>query len=262
MSASLPRGILTVSIDLELDRAALGLVEQRAVDETTGRLLDLLAKLRIAATWSVSDPANSGAAERVLSRRCGHEIAIAGDSSWVGREAGRGHFGRELSRRTVQGRRAGLAVSTLVVSTADLEEHCDLAAKQGITAVRHVPVSDAERSRRLQPRTLRFGLWSFPVSYSLPCASRWLPGGGGSRAARKTIDRAIAHRGLVQLAIDAHALTVRGPAALRVVERVLQHAQTRRHQATLDVVTLAAAATRLTGQCQSKPSRSILRPAA
>jgi hypothetical protein len=263
MSVCLPRGVLTLSIDLEVAAAHLGLAERRSLETVTARLLELVGKYELPATWAVADPAVSAATERIVSLRAGHEIAISGDATWVGREAGRSRFGRELARRTAHARASGLAISTLILKTSDLEDHSDLAIKQGITAVRH-PETDraAHNPRRLQPQTLRFGLWSFPVSLVLPHTSRWLPGGGGVRTARALIDQAICDRGLVQLAIDAPQLALRGFAAECALQRVLQHAERRRRQGILDVVTLGNMANKLSSQTQSQPSHSILRPAA
>lgn len=259
MNARLPKGILTISIDLEVDAAQPGRAAQRSLEELTFWLLEVLNRHAMPATWAVTDPAASAASERIMSLGAGHEIAILGDPSWVGREAGRSRFGRELARRTERGRGAGPAVSTLVLRSAELGDYSDLAIKQGLTAVRHAP---GPGSAGRQPQTLRFGLWSFPVSLTLPGANRWLPGGGGLRAARVGIDRAIAARGLFQLAIDATQLVARGNSAQRLVERVLEHAERRRQQCVLDVASLRGAADTLSGQHQSRPSRSILRPAA
>jgi len=154
-------------------------------------------------------------------------------------------------------------VRTLVLRSALPADHCDLAIKEGIVAVRHQPEADSTRGpRRNQPQTLRFGLWSFPAAITLPGTSRWFPGGGGLRAARFAIDLAVSDCGLVQLAIDAPGLVARGLSAERIVERVLDHAARRRRHGLLDVVTLGAMARRLSRENQGSPSHSILRPAA
>jgi hypothetical protein len=263
MSTRLTRGTLTLSVDLEHDVAHAGLGPQRALDALTGRLLDLLARYEMPATWAVADPAASAARGRIVAAGRGHEVAILGDSSWVGRAAGRGRFARELERRTARSREAGLPIQTLVLRTVLPIDHCDLAIKEGIIAARHLSAAHmASCSRRLQPQTLRFGLWGFPVSVALPGTSRWWPGGGGARAARLAIDLAVGEPGLAQLVVDAPQLAARGPSALRVLERVLQHAERRRRHGLLDVATLGATASRLVRENHGQPSRSILRPAA
>ncbi len=261
MSASTSRGILSLSIDLEPEVTQLGLLQQRALDQTTLRLLDMLDEYEIPATWAVSDPAVSAATERIRSGHRGHEIAILGDSTWVGHAAGRSRFGRELARRVAHGRAAGLKLTSLVLRTAALDDHVDLAIKQGITAVRQTVATKGKSADEATPKPLRFGLWSFAASLELPATSRWLPGGGGVRAARLGIDQAIARGGFYQITIDAPALASRGHAAESVVRRVLDHADQRRRQGVLEVATLGAVANQLASRHRGTPSRSILRVA-
>jgi hypothetical protein len=254
---------VTISIDLEGDPARAAHLPRHALEIITDRLLVLLAQLQMPATWAVADPAVSAARGRIAAARGGHELAILGDASWVGREAGRSRFARELARRTAGARDAGVPIATLAVKSLLPLDHCDLAIKEGITAVRHTSESPQSRAPgRLQARTLRFGLWAFPVSILLPGTSRWLPGGGGARAARLLIDDAVGAQGIVQLAIDAPRLAARGSAAARVLARVLDHVQRRRRHGLLEIVTLGAIARQLAGEHRGAPSRSILRPAA
>ena len=262
MSVCLAHGMLTISVDLEPDMTRLGVNQQRALEETTTQLLVLMEKHGLPATWGVADPAVSAATERIRERRASHEIAILGDATWVGRVAGRGRFGRELTRRVAHARGAGIPLTTLVLRTVTLEEHCDLVIKQGIVAVRQpAPHEPVDASQHLVPQTLRYGLWSFAVSQRLPGGGRWLPGGGGLRRARLGIDRTIAARGLFHLMIDAPALADRGHSALGVLDRVLEHAAGRRHLGVLDIATLGAAVGKLAAQYRGTPSRSILRVA-
>jgi len=257
MSANPSRALLTISIDLETGSSPIG--AHSSLNEITIHLLDILSKHQLPATWATGLPATSTSAQ-VVSRFAGHEIALQGDASWVGRAAGRQRFGRELAIRTERARSAGLSLSTLVLDGPELDDQCDLAIKHGVTAVRHATLA-GKSPRRWRASTLRFGLWSFPVSCSLPGSSRWLPGGGGARSARKQLDSAIAERGLFQLAIDASRLESRGAPALRVLQRVLQHIAIRREQGSLEVTTIQAAAGQLSGQLQGRPSQSILRAA-
>lgn len=263
MSTCLPRATMTLSVDLEFDVAHRGLASQWELDELTPRLLDLFGQFEVPATWAVADPAVSAARERIVAARGGHELAILGDASWVGRAAGRGRFARELERRTARARAEGLPIETLVLKAVLPVDHCDLAIKEGIIAARHLSASHLRNSpRRLQPRTLRFGLWGFPVSITLPGTRRWWPGGGGTRAARFAIDEAVSGQGLVHLVVDAPELAARGGSAWRVLERVVEHVARRRRHGLLDVATLGTTARRLAGENRGQPSRSILRPAA
>ncbi len=261
MNTRLSRAVVAISIDLEVAGTQQERVTPRAVEEVAFWLLDVLNQCELPATWAVADPANSPIGERILSLGSRNELAILGEAAWVGREAGRGRFGREMARRIVQNHSAA-PISTLVLRSGELGELSDLAIKHGITAVRPAASSTANRPARWQPQTLRYGLWSFPTSHALPGLSHWLPGGGGLRAVRAGIDRAIEARGLFHLTIDAPQLVLRGASAQRVVERVLQYAQRWSRQDELDAANLRMVAERLSNQQQSQPRHSILRPAA
>jgi hypothetical protein len=261
MSTALPRGTLTISIDLE-PATAREISAQGALDQVASRLLALFSRHEMAATWCVADPAVSAARGRIATF-AEHELAILGDAAWVGREAGRGRFAHELNRRVSRARGAGLPIETLALRTPLPIDHCDLVVKEGIIAARLASTPDlADSPRRHQGQTLRFGLWGFPVGIALPGTSRWLPGGGGTRRARFAIDEAISQRGLVHLAVDAAALAARGMSAERVLERVVDHVVRRRLHGLLTVATLGALARELSQAHCGQPSRSILRPAA
>jgi hypothetical protein len=262
MNILLTSGVLAVSIDLELD------VERRSGDqqqslETAGRqLVDLLGKYRMPATWAVADPALSAATERILTSSTAHEIAILGDRTWVGREADRPRFARELTRRATRGRTAGLAISTLLLRGTELVDHLDLVVKQGITVVAR---SEAPQSGRLrQPRqevvSLRFGLWQLPTQLSLPARRDWRIWQSPAGRAKAMLADAVAQRAVVHLSISGLAAANRS--VLVQLERVLIEAAAWRETGQLAIETFAATARRLAGPRQAKSARSILQPAA
>jgi hypothetical protein len=258
MSSHSAHGTLTLSVDLEHDHIDVTLNQQRALDEVSGELFNLFRRHQVPATWAVADPAVS--LQRSRLEVSSGELALLGDSTWVGREAGRARFARELSRRVAHARSEGLQIATLVLRTPLPVEHCDLVIKEGIRAVRQ-PVQSARGVRSVQ--SVRFGLWGFAVSIALPGTSRWLPGGGGTRAARYEIDRAATEGAQVHLAIDAARLAEGGTSGLRIVQRVVEHALRRRDGGILRIVTISDVANTLGQDNRSQqPSRSILRPAA
>ncbi len=255
MGARLTKAVMTLC--LAWPRREAG---GRTSSATVDRVLELLARYQLPATWALPEPAGSAAGGVVL-RRGGHEVALLGESVWASRHSARLQFGRELAQRTAAAQNQGLAISTLVLDGETPDGHGDLAVRHGITAIVH-PARAAAPRTSTHPRTLRFGLWSFPVSHELPGNSRWLPGGGGARAARSLIERAIAGHGLAPLLLDMPRLEQRGHSAERVLDAVLTHARWRQQQGTLEVMTIAAAAAALAQQRQSVPSQSILRSAA
>ncbi len=262
MSIALPNGILAISIDLELDPQHCRPHQQRSLDRVATQLLDLLAKYRLPATWSVADPAISAATEKLVAAGAGHEIAVLGDQAWVGSNAGRLRFGRELQRRVVRGREIGLPVTTLALRNVNLDAHLDLVVKNGLTAVRG-PESTANRKTEFnQPQSLYSGLWLMWPSLVLPGNSRWLPGGGRIWAAKRGLEQAASCREVFHLLINGLALTERSWMALRGVEQVIRRAAKLRNQGRLEIATLAEAVNHLNSLRQTAPARSILRPAA
>jgi hypothetical protein len=252
-------GVLVISVDLELPLGHCGVVEERLLDETTGKLLALCDKYRMSATWGVADPVHSAATDRVRAASVAHEIAVLGDATWVGSQAGRARFAGELSRRVLKARAAGLPISTLIPAEVVLDDHLDLVVKNGITAVRGV-VDHGGRSRRTaQPHALHFGLWEFPGSLRLPGDSRWLYGGGRGIWARRGLRRAAKGRRVFHLVVDAPRLGSSGTTAVSTLERVLQYADRLRSAERLLVATLAEVSGRLSQTRHTRPSRSILR---
>ena len=262
MSATLAKAVLSISVDLELAFDSTSIGQRSSHQAAADRLLDAFSSYQVPATWAMSDPATSPTVARIVSRREGHEIALLGDPSWVGPSVARAEFERELARRIVVAAGSDVSICTLVVDIEHLGEHCQAAVRQGVVAVRHLAPEADRKRHRLQPGTLHFGLWSFPVRCTLPGSGRLLPGGGGGRAVRAAVDRAIVERGLVPLAIDAGHLASRGYAAYRALERVLAHAERRCRQGVLDISTMQAITAGLSLRYESAPSRSILCPAA
>ena len=84
MSAALNKAVLTISVDLECDVADTRLARQCPPEATADQLLEIFARYELPATWSLGDPTIAGPTERIASHHAGHEIALAGDASWVG----------------------------------------------------------------------------------------------------------------------------------------------------------------------------------
>jgi hypothetical protein len=262
MSIGLPCGILVVSIDLELDAQHCRPQQQRSLDRVATQLLDLLIKFQLPATWAVADPAISAATDKLLAAGAGHEIAVLGDQAWVGSNAGRLRFGRELQRRVTRGRELGLPLTTLALRNASLDAHLDLVVKNGITAVRGAASASQRKTAGDQPQSLYAGLWMMWPSHVLPGNSRWWPGGGRIRAARRGLEQSAARREVFHLMINGLDLTERSWVALRGIEKIVRRADQLRSQGRLEIATLNDAVTRLTNLRQTVPARSILRPAA
>ena len=256
----LDQGTITVSVDLEPAAGQASVEHGRRLDETTDWLITTFGRLGIPATWAVADPAHSAATERLLTAELGHELAVLGDASWAGRQAGRSRFAQELARRVLGSRAAGIEVTSLVPRDVGVGEHVDLLLKHGLTAVRGDVALSLSR-QPLQPHALRFGLWEVPGSVRLPAQQTWLGGAGGGIAIRRAIRHAARQRLTFHLVIDAWRLAAGKDQNRQTVDRTLRLVRQLRERQLLRPETLADLAARLSHVPRSQPARSILRPA-
>jgi hypothetical protein len=259
MGVRLTKAVVTISIDVGQPASDMRVTPSHQHDETCQWLATVLADHRLSVTWCTASPMTANLPKL---QPC-HEVALVISHDGPADSARRSALDRQLARSVSEAAARGAKLTTLVTSTDWLTGHLDLVSRHGITALRHpADLAAAQAPHRLQPSQLRFGIWSFPVICELPGTSRWLPGRGGRRAVRRTLDRAISEQGLMQLSIDVARLAAAGRAARHVVGRVLGDIAQRRRQGQLDVSSIAATAGRLAQQQESRPSRSILRPAA
>ena len=252
--------LLTVSIDLELD------IEQQAqgrdgeLETVTTQLRELLRRADIGATWAVADPALSAATQQILAAGMDHEIAVLGDRSWVGHGAGRARFARELTRRVLSARAAGLPVTTLALRHAELDEHLDLLVKTGISVVRGcTPASGATRPTRSS--WLRHGVWEAAATMSFPTPRRWFRF-VDRWTANRALRSAVRERGSIHLVVDAARLVDSDGAGLRTIEMVLQCASRLRDRGDLHIAPLRDLPSFHQPETTTTRLHSILRPAA
>jgi hypothetical protein len=265
MSIALPSALFAISIDLELDPMRPERDQIRSLDTATQKLMRLLSRHRIPATWAVADPAMSAATDQLLADDLGHEIGVLGDPTWVGKEAGRMRFGRELARRVGHARAAGVPISTLALRGTELVDHLDLVVKQEISVVRsdYRDLSTGWFARPIaqSPAALRFGLWEVPPSMQLPAETGFRPWNSSRRRSRKGIEQAVVDRGIFHLQIDALNFAERGDSAERTLDQILRYATARAAQNAIEIAPLRTVADRLVGE-KIAPARSILNPAA
>jgi hypothetical protein len=236
-------------------------VEQhKALATVASQLIELMDTLRLPATWAVSDPAHSAATSQVLESAVPHELAILGDTTWLGAMAGRTRFARELSRRVAQARSAGLSVHTLVPRVASVERDVDLIVKQQITALAGIDSSTHASRSIAAPRALHYGVWELPITGRLPTKRGWLWSGGWSMWRR--IRGAARDASTFHLMIDAASLCEAGRGAQSTVAWLLRRVANYRDRGLVQIETLHMAAARLADVPAVQPQQSILRRAA
>jgi hypothetical protein len=248
------KATLVVSIDLQCD-SRLDLAARKDLDGAATTLLGLLKDATIHATWGAAFPAHDAWTSALVQRHTGHEIALLGDATWIAPTATRTRFAMELSRRLSAARAAGIKISSLLLTGADLSRDWDIAVKHGLTAIRpaasNVPAGG--------PSSLRYGLWRVPSTVQLTDSTRRFlrP---ASRTIVRAIDAAVFARGLCHLVIDATKLSRARERALRAV---FAHVVRQRIAGRLTVRTLASLVADLTCPRQAQiAARSILRDAA
>jgi len=226
--------------------------------KVTKALIETFNSYRLPATWGVSDPAFSAATALVMRSNVAHEIAILGDSTWVGATAGRTRFARELERRVTKARSVGIEATSLIPRVEAVDEYIDLVVKQEIRGVSGV--EEELRNRQPQsPRALHYGVWELPVAIRLPeqtprFLAKW--------SLKRLMRRAAADGATFHLQIDAPSLAVDANRGLKIVEALAQQIAEWKKRGMLCVETLGAAARRLAVVPTASPQRSILRCAA
>jgi hypothetical protein len=252
--------VLVLSIDWELEIQHSDPSREQCLDTLRAQLLSMLHRYEIPATWAVADPRMSVATESILTAAVGHEIAVLGDRSWIGPGAGRTRLGRELFRRFDAARHAGIPVHTLATRNVATVADTDLLIAHEVRAVRNPPVASASQARRQPAAPLRYGIWQAPPALLIPAPGAWwMP---ASWPLKSEINRTIARRGTLHLAIDAVQLVDQGTSALATLESALKHAAARRETGKLAIRTLGQLAEQALAARGSVPTRSILRAAA
>ena len=86
MAGPLPKiGKVVLSVDIPAESRTRGQVD----DRLAAKLFQMVESRRLAATWVPQDPLNFSLLERLADAPARHDLAIVGDSSWIGAAAGR-----------------------------------------------------------------------------------------------------------------------------------------------------------------------------
>ncbi len=226
----------------------------RAAFDSVANLIRRVRSHQVAATWGVPFGTSLGqVADAIgIGKAVGNELAWSADEAWVGPNVSRGRFAVAMAERFSAALDAGVSMSTLIAGRHGLPTHLDVAAKYGIRAI----VRERKQHRRsVQPRTLRFGVWSVDVSASLSTAGSWWA--TAARRAQREINRAVRTATVCHVHADLSR-----PESVAVLDRVLTHVQRCRMQGRLHVETVGQLAARLSRpRVAARPARSILRAA-
>jgi hypothetical protein len=259
-------GVLLISIDVEAESAGMysdviAAADTAAVLDATRWLLGVLDQCRLPATWFLAGPGASVLRSHIVNAQLRHEIGLLVASSGQ-RQPDRLDFSRNLDRRILAARAAGIEISSMAARGTKSIEHLDLLVKHGIRAVRQCePRGDANSSRRSgwpSVSTLRFGITSLPATLSAPNPARW-PFWATAWDMRRQIASAAERRQYCHLALDIHSL-----AAARARKRLvatLRGAARRFDSPECRIETMSSLAARLLARPIVRGAQSILRAA-
>lgn len=220
-----------------------------ATSESLARKLYRMVDARhLGASWAPQAPQEFCLRDELANSQR-HDLALVGDDTWIG--AGRTLFARELAARVESVRADQIQVSAIALRGVPLDDHLDLLVKHRIGMIRDQNCGNLP----LQPRSVRFGVWSSPVSVVLPQPHDW-SWFGMNRSARQIIRRAAAAKGVAHIAIDAGKID---GATTSEVDLLLAHLQRQRDRGLLQVTSLAGLTASLVRRPTRKKATSILR---
>jgi hypothetical protein len=244
-------GTVVLSIDVPLERSNAG----RVNDTMAKKLFQMVESRHLSASWVPQDPQRFSLRHDLAATTGRHDIALVGDSSWIGKAAGRTRFARELAARIEAVRSADISVGAIALRDAQLDDHLDLLVKHRVGMIR----GQRRDGPSLQPQSVRFGVWYLSISVVLPQPNDW-SWIGKNWTLRQTVRRAIADAGVAHIVIEAARLE-QNTAALGQLDLVLAHLQRQRNRGLLAVTSLSGLAESLIKKPTVKHATSILRAA-
>ena len=251
-------GVVTFSVDLELNLSGQNEARQQMLDRVGRELMDLFDCFRIAATFALADPAHSVAAGPLSASLMRHEIAVLGEDAWVGCGSSRSRLDRELARRFEGARKAGYPVSTLALRCHHASLDPALLDGHGITAVRGPAVNPAGTLHNPAPTT-RHGAFQPQPPWRHPLRRVWWSSAGWR--SRRVIWQSLQAGETLHLYLDGAALAVAPESAIALVAETLSEVSTQRERGRLRTSTIADSAREFHQEHLALPSRSVLRAA-
>jgi len=242
------------TVVLSIDVPSEGTADGRVNDTLARKLFHMVESRHLPASWVPMVPQRFSLRDKLAVSNSRHDLALVGDSTWIGKTAGRTRFARELAARVDATRAANIHVAAIALRDAELDDHLDLLVKHRVGMIRGQRRGDT----RLQPQSVRFGVWYSPISAVLPQPQDW-SWFGTKWSVRQIVRRAIRDGGVAHVVVDAARMD--GPAALNDMELVLAHLQRQRDKGVLAVTSLSGLAASLVRKPNGRKAKSILHAA-
>lgn len=229
------RSKVIFTIELELGLHQQTTQNAALLEDYTDLLLKLCAAYEMPVTWAVSDPAFSAAKDAILQSSTPHEIALLGDSTWVGATAGRARFARELARRVSAAAHLGIPIQSLVLRDAEPDDNLDLLRTHGICALRLAPQHSGREYSTVSRFAESLGIHVLPVTWLIGSHRSWWRGWNvGSEMMRET------RAGYHMIALRGDQL-IDDDRALRDITAVFELSAHRRERGEIEICTLSSA---------------------
>jgi hypothetical protein len=245
------RGTVVLSIDVPAEDATGG----RVNDKLARKLFHMVDSRHLSASWVPQAPQQFSLREELAAPNTGHDLALVGDSSWIGKAAGRTRFARELAARVEAVRSTDINVVAIALRDAKLDENLDLLVKHRVGMIR----GGRRGGEGLQPQSVRFGVWYSPITVVLPQPNDWSWFGKGW-SLRQSVRHVIRAAGVAHFVIDG-ARMEGNTGALDALDLVLAHLQRQRDKKALAVTSMSGLTKTLIRKPTVKKATSILRAA-
>jgi hypothetical protein len=247
---------VTLSIDLELAIGRQTSQGQQRLAEVTAGLVELLDAQCISATWGVSNPALSAATEAILTANVRQEIAVLGERFWLGDGMPPSRLAREFERRIEGGRKAGIAVSTLLLRQDEKHVDLNLLLNHGIAAVRGAGIAASCEGALLRSAPMRYGIWQVLNPILIPLAGSWWQ--AAPWAFGQQLQGAAKTGRSLNLVLDAGKMAEYSDLALPAVDLLLRKLGEMQADKILNFLPLGERARQHLNRRAAQPSRSIL----
>ena len=256
-------GVLLISVDVAADSSTLHneaiAADTVAVIEATRWLLGVLDQCRLPAGWFLAGPGTSVLRSHIVNAGTRHEIGLLVVENGQS-QAARFEFSRNLDRRILAARAAGIEISSLATRESKPIEHLDLLVKHGIRAVRQCDHAGSGSRRSGWPAVanLRFGITSLPATLNASESAGWASWMTGWDL-RRQIASAAERRQYCHLRLDIHSLV--NVRARKLLRSTLRAAARRFDKPGCRIETISTLAESLMARPIARSAQSILRAA-
>jgi len=155
-------------VDLGLGEDQTAISQHQQLAEMAGKLLDLFEQHQIPATWATPLSLTPRVAPVLCGSSTQHELAILGQSNWMGDEMRRAHVVESLEDHLSDARKYDVTIRSIVLRDSQGEMHHELFAKHGLRVVREAVDRPIRSQATRDPVATRKGAWFVSATALFP----------------------------------------------------------------------------------------------